>query len=416
MAGSGPQHSREPYGVKLPPGHSMNVMLQGTRINVPATLDLDDASHIEVLRSCAPPDTPVGHLVHDWLNPYLAIFPERHWRTVHDTGAIMVPLTPTHSRVYALSYLLEVTRDLTALSHYPNFAALLTGFRNPTQVEATLFEVASALWCHGRELTVSLEFAPTVTRKGHVKRPEFIWKTEFGSMWCECKQANEYETKYHVAFERLFSALEAAHARYQWTTDLRLDVWVRHAGPRLPELLSDLVDTAFRYQRLGRVPWDSDHRLAAVFRPLGENPPPIQDTLVGARTQVTDVERHLRMGDSPYFFALDVSRSRKAAATHLLKEARGQLPEDGPNAIFLSFARRLAVHEKVQQLFEEPSYRPVRFVSVVDQDGLASVTTRRGQPFDLRLLHPRASGLGPAVLRCVRRPLRRAAAWCLPRA
>src|SRR5262249_43502634 len=154
-------------------------------------------------------------------------------------------------------------------------------------------------------------------------------------LFCECKQANEFEAKYAAAYNRLFIALESVHDTKDWDSELRLDVWIRLAGSHLEALLHDLLNIAWSHQQPGPVPWNHDNRLAAIFRQASEMPPQVFDTLFGFRQHVSDVERQVSLRHAAFSLTLDISRKRMAVASHLLKEARLQLPLDQPSAVFL---------------------------------------------------------------------------------
>jgi hypothetical protein len=248
-----------------------------------------------------------------------------------------------------------------------------------------------------------------------VKHPEFRWRTELGDLFCECKQANEFEAKYAAAYDRLFAALESTYGTKVWDSKLRLDVWIRLAGSRLEELLCDLLSTAWSHQQPGRVPWNRDDRLAAIFRLAAEMPPQVSDTLFSFRQHASDVEHQVSPRHAAFSLALDISRKRMSVASHLLKEARLQLPPDRPSAVFLGLGGLEAAAAKVKELIVQPSYRSTPFVLVVARDGQARALSRDGQAFDQRLVEPRREGSGLRIWRCIRAPMRRGVAWYLGR-
>ena len=401
--------------VPVAPGHSVSIQTDGTSIILPRKLDLALAADRSVLKESLAGSPELWGLAETSLDAYLSFFPDIHWRLIINGGQIVVPGTGTHANTYPLPLLLQVTKELQALSHCPGFPSLLEGFRNPPQVPSALFEIQAAAWCRSRELTLGLEFSPTVVRVNHVKHPDFRWRTELGDLFCECKQANEFEAKYAAAYHRLFAALESAHGTKAWDSKLRLDVWIRLAGSRLDELLRDLLSTAWSRQQPGRVPWNHDHRLAAIFRPAAEMPPRVSDTLFGFRQHVSDVEHQVSPRHVAFSLALDISRKRMAIASHLLKEARLQLPPDRPSAVFLSLGGLEAAAVKVKELIVQPSYRSTPFVLVVAREGQARVLSRDGQAFNQCLGEPRRKGSGLRIWRCIRAPVRRGVAWCLGR-
>ncbi len=411
-----PTRSPEERGLlRVEPGHSVSILSDGTSITLPRELDLGLAADRALLRTSVEGRPDLRDLVEARLDGFLSFFPEDHWRRLFNGGQVVVPGAGTHANAYPLRLLLRVTKDLQALARYPGFPAPLRGFRNPPQVPSALFEVLAATWCRTRDVTVGLEFAPVVVRATHTKRPEFRWKTELGDLFCECKQANVFEAKYGARYHDLFGVLASAHGTREWDPHLRLDVWIRLAGPRLEDLLRDLVSAAAGRQQLGRVPWNRDHRLAAIFRPRTEMPPDVPDTIFGFRQHVSDVERPASPQHAPFFLTLDVSKSRKAATSHLLKEARLQLPPDRASAVFLSVGGPEAAVAKVRELIVQGSYRLTPLVLVFAADGQVRAVSRAGQAFDRRLVEPRKGGLASGAWRWLRAPMKRSFAWCLGR-
>jgi hypothetical protein len=341
--------------VPIAPGRSVAFLTVGVPIALPRDLDLALPPDRAILHAAVASASDARGLIVDHLDNYLSLFPESHFRRLFHGGVIVVPGVGNHATAFSLQLLLQVTKELKELSQCRGFAALLQGFRNPPQVSSTIFEALSAGWCRTRELTVGIDLHPEVVRGAHLKRPEFRWRTEVGDLFCECKQANEFEAKYGVAFDRLFDALERAHRAFHWDDRLRLDVWIRLGGRRLDDLLRDLLATASCEQRLGRVPWNRDHRLAAKFRSPVEMPPELADTIFGFRQLVSGVERPASPENASFSLTLDISGNRKAVASRLFKEARLQLPQEDPSAVFLSLGGLEAAAMKVGSWFANGS-------------------------------------------------------------
>lgn len=373
----------------VPPGHSISCWLVGTPLRIPRKLDISLAGDRVFFQAFLPANSELQELSTRYLDDYLSLFPESHWRQLYGGGMIAVPCKATHQAVYSIHLLLAITRELLSLSHYRGYPALLEGFRNPSQVPSAIFEVEAAAWCRCRKLTVGLEFSPKVERGTHTKLPDFLWKTEFGDLFCECKQANEFEAKIQRAYNRLNAALESAYGPTPWDMDLRLDVSVISTNQEVPEHLKDLVDAASRHKQLGQVPWNGDPRIAAVIRKRSDRPPHQHGSMVGFRLHSSDVERQVGYEEADYSLTLDIAGMRKRLASHLLRVARSQLPPDRASAVFLSLGDIVSARDKVKELMEQPSYSNTRFVWIRGEHGQPRVLTRPGQPFDQRLTEER---------------------------
>ena len=121
---------------------------------------------------------------------------------------------PKSSFGFRIMDMLKITKVLRTLRPCKGFEQLLKGFANPTQILASYFEVVVAGWCVSRAVSQSLEFFPEVLVKGRRKRPEFLWKTELGELYCECKRAETLENSFLDRLSRLRKLLEATYEEF----------------------------------------------------------------------------------------------------------------------------------------------------------------------------------------------------------
>src|SRR5208282_456042 len=108
---------------------------------------------------------------------YVRLFTWPVFRTVYQGGLISIPTPNNMQHGVRLTSLLALTSKLVELERFPGFSKLLAGFGNPTQFNATAFEVQVAAWCATRKVSESLELSPEVQVGDGIKQPEFLWKT-----------------------------------------------------------------------------------------------------------------------------------------------------------------------------------------------------------------------------------------------
>lgn len=128
----------------------------------------------------------------------------------HRFGAFNVP-TGADLLPMRLSEAVRLGLNLDAVRLCSGFDVLLAGFDNPTQFEATMFEVEIARWCHQRAAVSTLRFSPTYRVMGRERVADFEISTSLGRIACECKRPNlngaERLTKITNAFDAALQQL-----------------------------------------------------------------------------------------------------------------------------------------------------------------------------------------------------------------
>ena len=84
------------------------------------------------------------------------------FHTVYQGDLISIPGPNNMQNGVHLKTLLALTSKLVELEQFPGFSKLLAGFGNPTQFNATAFEVQVAAWCASRRVCQSIELSPSV--------------------------------------------------------------------------------------------------------------------------------------------------------------------------------------------------------------------------------------------------------------
>lgn len=362
-------------------------------LDIPSELDLTNLQDRLVLRKAVGVQPALLSLIDRYLDQYLRMFKEPHWRRL-SWGQVHVPLGGRRSRGFGLDEMLEITRSLECLSRFPGFAKLLVGFSNPTQILATIFEVQVASWCADRAVTIALEFSPEVLVKDGLKYPDFLWRTDLGSLYCECKMAAEFENKFTRRLHRLCASLDAAYKDHApWDESLRLHVSIKGFAKkgierRLRSVVaqasaalraSGFVDKVFQD---GEVIASLRARDMSYFTSHGQSD---EGEEVGGVSSVVVTDVPTGLGDAYLNLEMSAVEHRAAAAASLLRRARRQLPTDRPGAVFIQLFYGKAAYTKVQALLRNRAYRNTPWVGIWTGDKLWAVW-QKGQPFDDRLL------------------------------
>ncbi len=340
------------------------------------------------LRAASQQVQGLSALIDEHLDDYIRFFQAPDWLTVYSGGEISVHTSPKRSAGFDIKRVLELTKSLKHLSGYKGYEKLVAGFGNPPQIESTYFEVLVASWCAERAVTSSLEFSPEVTVKGGRKHPDFLWRTELGEIYCECKRGNIIESKFQQRLENLRSFLSEIYEQHQpWDPSLRLDVKF-DKGP-LPQIqigIRSVVAQASAALKAGMYEGLTfmEGSVAAVLKPKGNLASQESETVMTGMAQVVSVAKSLP--EIIYFtLTMSLAKYRQDAAARLLKEAKKQLPITRPGAVFVELGGATAAQQKLLSLLGDPAYDNIPWVSIWAGGELLSAVWRNGQPFDDRL-------------------------------
>ena len=192
------------------------------------------------------------------LEDYVRIFRWPDFHTLYQGGLLSIKGPNNIQFGFHFESLLRITGELTRLERFPGFQSLIEGFRNPTQVNATLFEIQVAAWCAARKLTQSIQLSPPVQIGGGIKRPEFLWHTDLGDLYCECKQENSFDNKATKRVQKLTEVVgRSFEANGPWNESSRLDVIIGHpARDGVDQIIERSIREAAARQQAGT--WEGE--------------------------------------------------------------------------------------------------------------------------------------------------------------
>lgn len=316
-------------------------------------------------------------------------FPGVEWCTVHDGGIVNVRTSEKGHRGFDLTELLQLVSAIKRLQEYHGFDELLSGFKNPTQIESTNFELRTADWCHHRAVSQNIEFAPRIKVRGRIKRPEFVWHTTLGSCFCECKSASFLQNAAHVRLSRMTQLLDRHFKSYSnWDDQLRLDVtFGRGTTNYLHRQFPFIIDKAKRALK------ESDPLAALIcvdditarFRPRTEEPPQNPDTIRMSLATVGPVSTELRAA-THLSVSMDLTGYRSEATARLVRDAKTQLPTDATGLVFLENVGHVSAMRRLRTLLTYPNFERTPWVSLWSFSECRGAVWRNGQPLNGSLL------------------------------
>lgn len=327
----------------------------------------------------------IHQLLVDHLEDYVRLFQWPEFHTLYQGGMLSIPGPNNGQFGFHFENFLEITGQLARLEQSPGFQSLMEGFRNPTQIGATIFEVRVAAWCAARRVSQSIEFSPEVQVGGGIKRPEFLWHTSLGDIYCECKQENSADNKATKRVQKLFEVVGKAYeANAPWDESSRMDLIVGHpARDGVNQVIERLTCEAAARQRAGT--WGGDLVDGVVTLKMErriDEPPDV-------RGCVQIHNRELKGGPEPALSAnarhtvtMSVMGHRLQRLVELIRDARTQLPPNGSGAIFIDIGGSQIFVDKLNELIVQPAYTNIAWISLWERGQPMKAVIRGGQPLD----------------------------------
>ena len=356
-------------------------------LQISRLIDLnDEAGRAQLIEACLTADSLFD--ARTALKAYLAYFPNPGWRKVYSGGMVGIGKSVHH-----IGNLLETATILVRLSSYRGFPALIHGLTNPSQVRGTLFEIETAWWSVTRKLTTGLRFAPPVTTKAGIKRPEFRWDTSVGRLYCECKEANDFENRAAAFTLKLADVLSNAYdGAGPWDTQLRLDLQIIGRAENGIERRIAIVVQRLAASGAVALPV-REGEVEGILRKREEPLPPAPGTSRVARISVSATEPVKLLDEngvvahesatSTLTRPMAVERIRKVR--DLIREARRQLPHTVPGAVFINVIASAEAVQKAQQILSQQALANLFMIAFCSGRVVERIVWCQEGPFDAGL-------------------------------
>jgi hypothetical protein len=332
-----------------------------------------------------PDDAPLMAYLEDYVCMFICIV----LRTVYQGGLISIPTPDNIQHGVHLTSLLALTSKLIQLERFPGFSKLLAGFGNPTQFNATAFEVQVAAWCASRKLTQSLELSPDVQVGDRVKHPEFLWKTALGDIFCECKQENSADNKANRRITRLFNVADTIYeSNGPWGETCRLDVVVQHpAKDGTPRIINRVISEIAARHKAGALEGQIIDGVVSVRLSRTTDPLPAIDGCLQIHKKVLKAHcpEPALSPNAKLTVTMSVMGHRLKQLVALVKDARTQLPPNKPGAIFIDIGGSKIFVDKLNELLAHLAYANTPWISLWERGQPLKAVIRSGQPLDHRL-------------------------------
>ena len=379
--------SPQPSWVKIPPHYNFHLeTFSKWRMSLNRTYSLSLEEDVIELKRFAQNIPEYSSAFDNYFDTFLQIFTEEHWRTVYDGLTIVIDIGDKQMIGYEFPYLLDIARKYQLLEKYDVDKKLIQGLRNPPQIASTLFEIETAAFCVTRTISQSMEFSPEVTRNGKIKRPDFLWKTSLGDIYCECKQAGIFGNKFKSRMGTINDYLEKRLKTFEIPKELRLDFEIERTGyaeNSINHILNEL-----------KIPLEGQQcEHGHVKLHVRSRSQELEPTAVSVKTSNIATSAGMTKASeqsAPSTVTVHSTRFWNTVCSKLISDARTQVPVDRPSAIFLGLSTERvgkAVFPKVTELILQPSFGNTPCIVICAQGGM-SLIARNGQPFDTSIGDP----------------------------
>jgi hypothetical protein len=360
-------------------------------------LDLDLVSDREELQTILTSHPSLAALTETGLiEDYLRWFKAAEWRIVYGGGMVSGP-QPKGNNVRhgsSIDQMLAIAVKLRWLQDYQGFDRLIASLNNPSQISATIFEIESAAWCATRLCTTALVFSPDVIKREKVKRPDFLWKTDAGDLYCECKQASAWQRSESRLLSTISADLNDAMGDAEtWPGDARIEVLIHglfRAGAK-DRLRAVVRGQATEVRRGNRPARFEDDVFAVEVRDRSDYPGSLPDSLTLNSILVGAVPVNLNDPRSAYMIvSKSLGLARVKALRDLVRDAKKQLPNAGPGGVFVEIPSSVDLAtEKLEEMLGQPTNQSVVWASIWTTGIPQRVVCRGDQPFDAHLMAPK---------------------------
>ena len=143
---------------------------------------------------------------------------------VYRWGCFVIPTGYKTKLIFSLDQLITLGLQLQRLSHFENFADLISGFHNPSQFEDTRFEVQVADYFAQLDWVRTIKFSPEQKARGRVKRPDLKITGISSTLYVECKRCHLHIQQALISLNSISNRFKKVMDEYNWSSDLRLEV------------------------------------------------------------------------------------------------------------------------------------------------------------------------------------------------
>lgn len=320
---------------------------------------LEDQKHIlEIIKD----DLELTNLFKKYIERFKLFFPDIDmWRIINRQGGFHLKSGSSNKWV-SLREALEFTSEISHLSQYEGFEKLIEQLNNPTQFNSKRYEVYAANLCISSKIHKNITFSPQVLVNGHIKNPEFLWETELGDIYCECKQSNTLGSNISDRLRRIVDIADNVFKEFVWHENARvrleIDFGVQGDISKKIRLVLRELNSTVEYNNT-----DSsilENGIKAGFIALDDN---IENLRLAEPGRLFQCQAIQRIGNKPtrilaegtyLTVCIDSLKYITKITNNLVKDARRQLPKGHLQGMFIqTISPSLLVDKVIESIAPE---------------------------------------------------------------
>ncbi len=351
-----------------------NPMLIGNTPVLREPIDLRDAAQLKSLLAFIKNNE--GHFSFTYqeavngLHTFVHMVPVPGPLTMLTIDSVNIRIDESRALSLWLSWIVELGGKIFDMADCEQIHALLGGYRNPTQIEASIFETNIAHYCFSLPGTTQLRFNQRFVTKRGPKYPEFVFNSAIGDIVCECKrlQHDQHESfkRFAAISGRVFHELGKINIPDGVRVDVFLEKPVGDTDGAIEQLRRAILDAIINEDRPRVTIGSFQFRLSSRTKP-----PPFEDydfcqSNLQIQTNPTIISTKNALNPDSAIWMCAIDRKLRKAAGALMNEAMRQLPEDKVGVIFLGAPSIASIIQAANTRLSEAAYRHVLCFVLMD--------------------------------------------------
>lgn len=269
-----------------------------------------------------------------------------------------------------LSWVVELGNKILDMTECDQISALLDGFKNPTQIESSIYETNIAHYCFSLASARNLRFNQKFVTKRGAKYPEFVFTSAIGDVVCECKLVKHDEHGSSRRFASICGRLFYELGKLGIPTNTRVDVSLEKPIGDIDSAIEELrraIQGAFAHEGQPVLTIGS-FRFRLSSR---KEPPPFEDydicqSNLDAGKNPTAISTHNALSPNSTIWVCTADKKFRRAVGVLMNEAMRQLPEDRAGVIFVGTPNNAPIRQAANVRLSDRAYRHILCVVLMD--------------------------------------------------
>jgi hypothetical protein len=269
-----------------------------------------------------------------------------------------------------LSWVVELGNKILDMAACEQISTLLDGFKNPTQIESSIYETNIAHYCFSLPGVTNLRFNQKIATKRGAKYPEFVFTAATEDVVCECKLVKHDEHGSTRRFINLCGRLFYELGKIGIPTNTRVDVALEKPIGDTDSAIEELrraIQDALAYEGQPVITIGSFRfRLSSRKEPPSFEDYDICQSNLDAGKNPTAISTHNALSPNSTIWVCTTDKKFRKAVGSLMNDAMRQLPEDKAGVIFVGTPNNASIRQAANVRLSDRTYRHILCVVLMD--------------------------------------------------